>query len=74
MSRAMNLSLGEAEVVAMCEKFAVTISAVETLPTGGTHLVCVRDEGAELMRGKLKNHLVEGPVRRFPFYRARGPW
>ncbi|TCM20366.1 hypothetical protein EDF56_10226 [Novosphingobium sp. PhB165] len=74
MSRAMNLTLDEAEVVALCEKFAVTISVTEPLPTGGTHLVCVREEGAELMRVKFKNHLVAGPVRRFPFYRDRGPW
>ena len=74
MSRAMNLSLSEAEVVAMCEKFAVVISAVEPLPAGGTHLVCVREEGAELMRDKFKKHIMEGRVDRFPFHRARGPW
>ena len=70
----MNVTLPEADVVAMCEKFAVSISAIEPLPSGGTHLVCTRSEGAEQMRLKMKAHLVEGAVRRFPFYRARGAW
>ncbi len=70
MSRAMNLSLGHVEVLAMCEKFAVLISVIEPLPSGGTHLVCVREEGAELMRLKFKNSLVAGHVKRFPFYRG----
>ncbi|EJL35269.1 hypothetical protein [Novosphingobium sp. AP12] len=74
MSRAMNVNLPEAEVVALCEKFAVSISAIEPLPSGGTHLVCTRSEGAEEMRVKMKAHIVEGVVRRFPFYRARGAW
>ena len=74
MSRAMNLSLPEAEVMAMCTKFKVAVSAIETLPSGGTHLVCTRGEGADEMRKRLKAHLDEGVVKRFPFYRARGPW
>ncbi|EIZ78680.1 hypothetical protein WSK_2728 [Novosphingobium sp. Rr 2-17] len=74
MSRAMNLNLPEAEVVAMCEKLKVSISAIEPLPSGGTHLVCVLGDGADVVRKKLKAHLVEGTVRRFPFYRARASW
>jgi hypothetical protein len=74
MSRAMNVALPEAQVRAMCTKHDVAISAIETLPSGGTHLVCTRGEGADEMRRRLKDHLVEGIVKRFPFYRARGPW
>lgn len=74
MSRAMNLMLAEADVAASCAKIGVSISTMEPLPTGGTHLVCTTSEGADKMRLKFKDHIVEGVVRRFPFYRARGPW
>jgi hypothetical protein len=74
MSRAMNLKLPEDKVRQRCDAAGVSISAIETLPSGGTHLVCTTGEGAEEMRLKLGAHLIEGPVRRFPFYRARGPW
>lgn len=67
MSRAMNLDLPEAEVVAQCEKLGVSISAIETLPSGGTHLVTTIVEGADLMRHKFKRNVIEGRVKRFPF-------
>lgn len=63
----MNLSLPEAEVVAVCEKLGVSISAIETLPNGGTHLVCTIIQGADEVRMKLKRNLIEGKVKRFPF-------
>lgn len=69
----MNVTLGEAEVADMCAAAGVVISAIETLPSGGTHLVCVTGDGAAEMRRKLKKHLVEGRVRRFAFYHARQP-
>ena len=71
MSRAMNISLPEADVAAICQKAGVRISDIETLPSGGTHLVCVTSEDAEDMRGKLKGHLIEGRVKRFAFYHLR---
>ncbi|WCT79178.1 hypothetical protein [Novosphingobium humi] len=71
MSRAMNIGLPEAQVAAMCEQAGARISDIETLPSGGTHLVCVTSEGAEEMRHRLKGHLIEGRVKRFPFYHAR---
>lgn len=71
MSRAMNIRLPEAEVTAICEKAGVRVSDIETLPSGGTHLVCVTSEDAEDMRQRLKGHLIEGRVKRFPFYHAR---
>lgn len=66
----MNLDLPEAEVVAVCDKLGVSISAVETLPSGGTHLVCTIMEGADQIRHKLKRNLIEGRVKRFPFMTA----
>lgn len=66
----MNLSLPSTEVEAACEKLGISISAIEALPTGGTHLVCTLSEGAERMRHKLKRNLIEGRVQRFAFMRA----
>lgn len=71
MSRAMNIALPEADVTALCAKAGVRISDIETLPSGGTHLVCMTSEGAEEMRSKVKRHLIEGRVKRFPFYHLR---
>ena len=70
MSRAMNLRLPEGDVLKLCAERQVTISAIETLPSGGTHLVCLTSAGAEEMRSQLHDHIIEGAVRRFPFYRA----
>lgn len=71
MTRAMNITLPEAEVRALCLKSGVTISAIETLPIGGTRLVCTLSEGADEMRRKLEKHLIAGEVKRFRFYRSR---
>ncbi|MDE2596977.1 MAG: hypothetical protein KGL44_08875 [Sphingomonadales bacterium] len=70
MSRAINISLSEAVVSARCEKDGVRISAIEVLPSGGTHLVCVTSEGAEEMRTAFAKNLIAGKVKRFPFYRS----
>lgn len=68
MSRAMNLKLSEASVRKRCEESGVSISAIETLPSGGTHLVCTTGHGADEMRLRLQDHLIPGTVRRFPFH------
>lgn len=73
-SRAMNLALDEDAIRERCKTWGVAISAIEPLPRGGTHLVCTTIEGADEVRRKLGKHLIAGTVRRFPFYRARGPW
>jgi len=73
MSRAINLSLPPANVLQRCAESGISISAIEPLPSGGTHLVCATGEGAEEMRLRLANNLINGPVRRFPFHRTRGP-
>ncbi|MGQ3101900.1 MAG: hypothetical protein ACT6Q5_08245 [Sphingopyxis solisilvae] len=72
MSRAMNVTLPEAEVAALCKSAGVIISAIEPLPDGGTRLVCVSSDGADTMRKKLKNSLIDGTVIRHRFYRAPG--
>jgi hypothetical protein len=67
----MNLKLVEADVVARCGKAGVSISAIETLPGGGTHLVTTTSEGAEEIRRLLDKHIIPGRVKRFAFYNLR---
>ena len=64
MSRAINLSLAEADVVSRCLTARVGVSAIEPLPHGGVRLVCMSVDGADLMRRKLKSHIIKGEVRR----------
>jgi hypothetical protein len=66
----MNLSLAEAKVRSLCDKSGVSVSAIEPLPDGGSHLVCTTADGAEEIRTKLRKYIIEGRVRRTPFYRA----
>ncbi|MES2493417.1 MAG: hypothetical protein V4579_09085 [Pseudomonadota bacterium] len=68
MSRAINLTLNEADVTARCLAAGVSISAIEPLMISGTHLVCLTSEGAETIRRLLKKFLIPGKVKRFPFY------
>ena len=74
MNRAVNLALSELDVKARCAENGVSISAIEPLQSGGTHLVCTTSAGADEIRLRLQDHIVKGTVRRFPFYGARGPW
>lgn len=74
MSRAVNLDLSEVEVRARCHESGVSISAIEPLKSGGTHLVCTTTDGADEMRLRFTDHVIRGAVRRFPFYGSRGPW
>lgn len=67
----MNASLPEARVAEICAKAGVSISDIETLPCGGTHLVCTTGDGAEEMRQQLRRHIIPGKVKRFAFYHLR---
>jgi hypothetical protein len=71
MSRAMNLSLPEAKVRTLCDQAGVSISALETLPSGGTRLVCTREEGADEMRIVFKKDVIAGNVARYTFQRSQ---
>ena len=64
MSRVLLVQLDEGDVVARCSAAKVGISAIESLPAGGTRLVCMSGDGAELMRKKLKRNLISGDVTR----------
>jgi hypothetical protein len=71
MSRAMNLSLSETIVRRKCEEAGVVVSAIESLPAGGTRLVCMREEGAEEMRTFFAKNIINGKVARYAFQRAQ---
>ncbi|ABD27511.1 hypothetical protein Saro_3076 [Novosphingobium aromaticivorans DSM 12444] len=72
MTRAVNVVMQEAEVLALCARKSIAVSAIEVLPSGGTHLVCVTMDGADQVRRLLRKSLIEGRVKRFPFQRAAG--
>ena len=64
MSRAVLLSLAENEVRASCLEADVGVSVIERLRDGGVRLVCMSGRGAEVIRDRLKSHLIEGHVIR----------
>lgn len=67
MSRAMNVNLKEADVLAACTKQGVTVSASEPLPAGGTRVVLASSEGAEAMRAIFQPSMMAEGLRRTPF-------
>jgi len=71
VSRAMNVNLAEADVFARCAKAGAAISAIETLPQGGTRVVLVTSDGADTMRNLFVKHLIDGRVKRYAFMHAR---
>ena len=70
MSRAINLALPMAEVRNLCVQRGISVSAIEPLPQGGTHVVCTSGEGADEIRLTLGDHVITRRVSRFPFYRG----
>lgn len=73
MTRAINLNLSEADVIARCNRAGVKISAIEPLVGGGTHVVTLTGDGAAVMRRALREYVIEGRVKRFAFINARLP-
>ena len=70
MSRAINLALPMAEVRNLCVQRGISVSAIEPLPQGGTHVVCTSGEGADEIRLTLGDQVITRRVSRFPFYRG----
>ena len=63
-ARELFVSLAEATVEKRCLDADVRISALESLESGGTRLVCMSGSGADAMREKFKRHLITAPVVR----------
>lgn len=74
MSRALYLSMSESDVVSKCEAASVGISVIERLPKIGVRLVCMSVHGAEVMRTKLKSHLIKGATERFKIRPSSPLW
>lgn len=66
MSRAINLDVPHADVVAMCEKHNVAISAIESLPKGGTRVVLMNSYDTAVIASAFKARIIEGIVQRTP--------
>jgi hypothetical protein len=64
MSREIYLTVGEAFVVAQCAAEKVGISSINSLPCGGTRLVCMSVKGADTMRRKLGKNLAKSDLSR----------
>ena len=69
MSRAVFLDMTQKAVLAHCEAGKIGVSSLNTLPTGGTRLVCMSVDGAAKIRQQLKAKLMKGD----PAREQRGP-
>jgi len=65
--RELFVALAQDTVEKRCLAAHVGISALESLASGGTRLVCMSGRGAEAMREKFKRHLIKTPVVRRPY-------
>jgi len=74
VSRAINLSMTEAEILRHCQDKEIAVSALEALPDGGVRLVCMTGYGAAQIRSKLKGQIIEGEVRRERFRPVHPLW
>ena len=74
MSRAMNLAITEEAALAHCRSRGIGISALEPLPNGGIRLVCMSNEGADLLRRKFKRDLMAGDTPRTAFRPSKPLW
>lgn len=64
MSRAMNVDADQAEVIARCAKYNATISAIETLISGGTRVVLMNGDDAAVIRKAFGSKIITGLVTR----------
>ncbi|MBK5265408.1 MAG: hypothetical protein JJE34_09290 [Alphaproteobacteria bacterium] len=72
MSRAINISETVQVVTDACERHAVAFTTMEPLESGGTRVVCLNSDGADLLRRKMKTKILSGPVVRSGLYASRG--
>ncbi len=70
ISRAVNVSVEQAQVIAMCKKHDATISAIETLPSGGTRVVLMNSEDAAKIIKAFGSKVLTGTVTRTHWMRA----
>lgn len=66
MSRAINVNATKADVQALCLKHKATISAIETLASGGTRVVLMNADAAATMTRAFGRKVLSGAVERTP--------
>lgn len=66
MSRAINVNAAESDVVAMCKKHSLTVSAIEALASGGTRVVLMNGDAAATARKVFGKKVIAGDVQRTP--------
>jgi hypothetical protein len=65
----MNLNLPRAQIERLCAKHNAAISAIETLPSGGTRVVLMNISDANVVRDACSKKLIIGAVVRTAFAR-----
>lgn len=70
VSRAINVSLTEAQVVAACAKHGAAISAIESLMSGGTRVVLQNIDDADRVRSVFAKKVISGNVVRARWVRS----
>lgn len=66
MSRAINVNAPEGTVSSLCQKNGVSISAIETLASGGTRVVFMNSADTETMKQVFGRKILDGAVTRVP--------
>lgn len=66
MSRALNINAPQAHVLATCAKRDLTISAIETLRSGGTRVVMNNAVDMALIAKAYGSKVITGNVERTP--------
>lgn len=67
MTRAINVTASEDDVMTRCAEHGVSVSSIETLASGGTRVVLNTGEAAAAMRRIFRKELLTGEVKRTPF-------
>lgn len=68
-SRALHVGVDRAATAAMCTKHGVTISAIEELVSGGTRVVLMNAQDAQVIRKAFGKRVLSGPVTRTKWLR-----
>ena len=71
MSRALNINATQDHIQANCAKRSLQITAIETLPSGGTRVVMSNGEASLALAKVYGSKVITGAVQRTPLRPAR---
>ena len=66
MSRAINIEATSDHITATCRKLGATITSIEPLLSGGTHVVLRNAVESAAVARSYGNKVIQGEVRRVP--------